>query len=98
MIAPGFAQVGIDASQAAELGGFLMRDPEPSASLKLNDPETGNAYIEAEWNHAASRTTITLQPATSTRPAAAAPPAVTLTTTEAATLASFLSAGSPGPV
>ena len=98
VIAPGFAQLGLDASQAAELGAFLAQDPERRASIELQDPENANAHIEAAWNHAATRLMITMQPASSTRWAAEGLPAVTLMMPEARRLASFLNAGSPGPL
>jgi hypothetical protein len=98
VITPGFAQVGLDASQATELGAFLAQDPEPRASIELHDPENANAHIEAAWNHAATRMVITMQPTSSTRWAADGPPAVTLMMPEALRLASFLHAGSPGPL
>ena len=98
MIAPGFAQVGLHASQAKELGAFLAQEPEPRASIQLQDPENADAHVEAAWNHAANRVMITMQPASSTRRAADGPPVVTLTMPEVLKMASFLNAGSPGPL
>jgi hypothetical protein len=89
-----YVQVGLDAMQAEELGRFLSQKPDPNATLELEDHETAGDFITAAWNRSANRLTLTAKVAHWT----ADPTTVLLMADDASSLASFLNAGSPGPL
>lgn len=89
-----YGQVSLDSMQAAGLGRFLAESPDPNAALELDDADAGGC-ITAAWNPSANRLAITFKPA---RPWRADPPNVVLMADDVSRLASFLNAGSPGPV
>jgi hypothetical protein len=90
-----YGQVSLDAMQAAELGRFLAESPDPNAALELDDADIAGGCITVAWNPSANRLAITFKPA---RPWRADPPTVVLMPDDVSSLASFLNAGSPGPV
>jgi hypothetical protein len=87
--------MGLSEDQARSFGKFLSEDPEPGAQLEVQDLEVEGAQVEAIWNPAGTKLTITLKPATPWWKGAL--PQAVLMGDEVATLGRFLVSGSPGP-
>lgn len=63
-MSPAFAQTGLNAQQAQELGEFLALPPAPRAAIELQDPDNPDGRVSVQWNPSANHLTINVRPVT----------------------------------